>query len=213
MPIGVVGTRTSVYAAGAGIGNGGAVFSHTTYTTGPNAGTEKTDGSTKFGGRITITGGTVKAYNGILSSEDQAAVKALGMTYADAEAIGNGGYASDKAFLDENPYKETDTVINGGVIYLNSKIATKPGSTSVTAASKKKGQITVAWKKASHASKYQIAYRRSGKKSWKYKITAARRVTIRKLSKGKKYTVKVRAHNAAGYGQWSKTKTVKVKAK
>lgn len=91
--------------------------------------------------------------------------------------------------------------------------------------STKKGQMTVKWKRNSTASGYQIVY--STTKNFKKKTT----VTIKsnktisktiksKLTKGKKYYVKVRAYKTVKgvkggklYGAYSKTKTVTIKKK
>ncbi|MGI6032280.1 MAG: Ig-like domain-containing protein [Coriobacteriales bacterium] len=82
--------------------------------------------------------------------------------------------------------------------------------------SKKKGQITVTWKKVTGATGYKVSYKVGKKTKTKtvkgYKHT---KKVLKKLKKGKKYTVKVRAYTKSGgktyYGAWSKAKKVKVK--
>jgi hypothetical protein len=94
-----------------------------------------------------------------------------------------------------------------------------------TKAGKKK--ITVKWKKLKGATltKYQVYYKQKGKKAKKvYAKKSATKKVIKKLKKGKTYTVKVRGvykytyTNADGkkitktkYTRWSKSKKVKVK--
>ena len=82
---------------------------------------------------------------------------------------------------------------------------------SVTAGTKK---ATVKYKKATGASGYQIAYKVSGG-SWKYVNTTSVSKTISSLSKGKKYTFKVRAYKTVSgtkyYGSYSSSKTVTIK--
>lgn len=62
---------------------------------------------------------------------------------------------------------------------------------------------------------YQIAYKKSGAKSWKNVKTSKTYRTLKSLKKGKKYTVKVRAYKKVSgktyTGAWSKAKAVKVK--
>ncbi len=83
----------------------------------------------------------------------------------------------------------------------------KPAISKVTA---KKKSMTV--KMASKVSTtkgttYQIAYRVKGTSKWKYKTTKKQSLTIKKLKKGKKYQVKVRAYKGTYYSAWSAAKT------
>ena len=59
--------------------------------------------------------------------------------------------------------------------------------------------------------KYEVRYRAKGSSKWK-KVTGSKQtITIRKLKKGKRYQVKIRAFRKVGkktyYGAWSKVKT------
>ena len=58
---------------------------------------------------------------------------------------------------------------------------------------------------------YQIRYRAKGTSKWKTRKTRKQTLTIKKLKKGKKYQVGIRACKTVGkttyYGAWSKTKT------
>ena len=89
--------------------------------------------------------------------------------------------------------------------------------------STKKAQLTVSWKKDSKASGYQIQY--STNKNFKnvktvvVKKNSTTSQTIKKLTKGKKYYVRVRAYktvkvngkNVNKYGSFSSVKTIKVR--
>ena len=97
-----------------------------------------------------------------------------------------------------------------GLTYLG-----KPSIKSAKAGSKK---ITVTASKAPASfggTKYQLAYKLKGSSKWKYKTTSKKTITVSKLKKGKKYTVRIRTMNSTNgqkyYGKWSKSKTVKVK--
>ena len=96
-------------------------------------------------------------------------------------------------------------------VTLKSVKAGKKGSRKLTV----KWATTAAGKKS--GAKYQIAYKKKGSKGWSYKTVSAKtyKKVLKKLKKGKKYQVKVRAYKkvagATYYGAWSKTKTVKVK--
>ena len=89
-------------------------------------------------------------------------------------------------------------------------------SSAKSSASKK---LTVKWKKPTGGagSGYQIAYRKKGSSTWKYKKVSSSTLskTLTGLTKGKYYYVKVRGYVKNGstykYGTWSSTKTVKVK--
>ncbi|MBQ0018658.1 MAG: hypothetical protein KBS63_05625 [Clostridiales bacterium] len=63
------------------------------------------------------------------------------------------------------------------------------------------------------ATTYQIYYKQKGTSKWKSTTTTTQSKTIKKLKKGKKYYVKVRAYKKVGsktyYGAWSKTKLSK----
>ena len=93
-------------------------------------------------------------------------------------------------------------------------ITAKSGIKSLKAGKKK---LTVKYKSMRNATRYQIQYKRSGKKwsSAKSVYTTNVEKTIKKLSTGKKYNVRVRAQRKAGgkvySGKWSATKTIKVK--
>ena len=94
-------------------------------------------------------------------------------------------------------------------------IVPKKVSTPTLKAGKK--SITVKYKKVTGASGYQIAYQKSGSKSWTYTTVSSKSAskTLTKLTSKKNYKVKVRAYKTVSgkkyYGTYSATKTVKVK--
>ena len=86
-----------------------------------------------------------------------------------------------------------------------------PGKASAKAkAGKKSMKVTIASQKDQGVTKYQISYRIKGK-SWKNITVTKTKKTIKKLKKGKKYQVRVRAYGPTGYGAYSKVITVKIK--
>ena len=62
-------------------------------------------------------------------------------------------------------------------------------------------------------STYKIYYKQKGTKKWKTTTTTAQTKTVKKLKKGKKYYVKVRAYKKVSgktyYGAYSSTKLSK----
>ncbi len=60
---------------------------------------------------------------------------------------------------------------------------------------------------------YQVRYKVKGKAKWKTVKTKKQKVTIKKLKKGKRYQVQIRAFSKTGgktyYGAWSKVRTTK----
>lgn len=102
---------------------------------------------------------------------------------------------------------------NGAVLNVNVPPA-KAGSFKAANSSKKAVKMT--WKKASKATGYEVSYKKSGAKKWTVKKTTKTSFTVKKLSKGKKYSFKVRAFNtnAQGetqFGAYTATKTLKIK--
>ncbi len=96
-----------------------------------------------------------------------------------------------------------------------------PAKTAIKKLKNRKGKkLQVKFKKVSGADGYEIAYSKGvnfGKKKTTVKsYNAAKNVrTIKKLKKGKRYFVKVRAYRMNGtqkvYGKWSQVKVVKIK--
>lgn len=89
----------------------------------------------------------------------------------------------------------------------------------LSATSKKSKQLTATWKKDVTVTGYEVCYSTDVKfksaKSAKVKSSKTTSTTIKKLSKGKKYYVKVRSYTTVGgktvYGAYSTVKSVTVK--
>lgn len=91
-----------------------------------------------------------------------------------------------------------------------------PGKGSISSLKRSgKGSVAVKIRKVKGAGGYQIAYRKAGTKKYKTTYTSSFKKTLRKLSKNKKYYVKVRAYKKVGskryYGTYSKVRAIKVK--
>ncbi len=96
-----------------------------------------------------------------------------------------------------------------------------PAKVTIKKLKNRKGKkLQVRFKKVADAAGYEIAYSRGvnfGKKKTKVKsFNAAKNVrTLKKLKKGKRYFVKVRAYKMDGtqkvYGKWSQVRVVKIK--
>ena len=109
--------------------------------------------------------------------------------------------------------KATDPAYKGSITR-TFKIVPKKAVIAKAAASKK--QLTVKAKTkvaATGGAQYQIQYRVKGTSKWKSVNTKKQSLTIKKLKKGKKYQVRIRAFRKVGkttyYGEWSKVKTTK----
>ena len=86
----------------------------------------------------------------------------------------------------------------------------KPGISSVV--SKNKGTGTVYFNYTRNATRYEVQFAQNSKftKGKKSTSTTATNATVKGLSVGKKYYVRVRAFNQNKSGSWSGTKTVKI---
>ena len=94
------------------------------------------------------------------------------------------------------------------------KAVPKTAAVSKSTPGKRKLTVKMGTKVASTGgSAYQIAYKQKGTSKWKYTTTTAQSKAIKKLKKGKKYYVKVRAYKEVSgttyYGAWSETKLSK----
>ena len=86
----------------------------------------------------------------------------------------------------------------------------KPARVTWSKCSAAQTSISLRWKKAKYAKKYEI-YQLVGKKFKKIRTSKARRSTIKKLKAGKTYKFKVRAVNGRKKGKLSKVKTIRTK--
>ncbi len=112
---------------------------------------------------------------------------------------------------------------NGKTYVLNQKTGKEVCLTSTTSSSISnlkakagKKKVTVTYKKNSNVTGYKVYYKKVGAKSYKLaKTTSSTKVTIKKLTKKKKYYVKVRGYKTVnGKTYYTKySKTVKVRAK
>ena len=87
-----------------------------------------------------------------------------------------------------------------------------------SAKSSSKKKLTVKWTKISGSvTKYQIRYRVKGTSAWKTKTVSSSKssYTLSGLKSGKTYQIQIRAYKTVNgtkyYGNWSGTKTAKVK--
>ncbi|MBQ0018891.1 MAG: leucine-rich repeat domain-containing protein [Clostridiales bacterium] len=138
---------------------------------------------------------TARNADGILINASEYTVrysknKAVGKAVAKVEFKGN--YYTDKVTLNFkiNPAAAKLSTLTAGKKKLTVKMSSSPS--------------------AKGGSRYQIAYKQKGTSKWKYTTTTKQSKTIKRLKKGKKYYVKVRAYKTANstkyYGAWTRTK-------
>lgn len=115
----------------------------------------------------------------------------------------NSTYTNTYTFIRNTP-KPTATPV---------KAPSKP--TIKTAKNNKKKTVTLSWKKVKNATGYQIQYATNDAFSKKSKLTKKTKLVIKKLSKKKTYSFRVRAYVLDGktkvYSKWSKVKKVKIR--
>lgn len=93
---------------------------------------------------------------------------------------------------------------------VNAESVKKPKGTAITYIKQKNNKaITIKYKKSKYAKKYEIAYKISGTKKYKYKVSTKRKVTLKDLKFNKIYRIKVRAINGEKKGKWSSIKSSK----
>ena len=148
---------------------------------------------------------------------------------ANAESIyfGIGGEMGDRSGIDEDADFRYSLAPNGpsSVVDADPTAATqitvtnfklglaKPAKVNLKKVKALKNRkVKVTYKKVAGAAGYQIKYTVKGKKA-KIKTTKKTTYTLKKLTKGKKVTVQVRAYLKGKkiFGDWSKKKSVKVK--
>ncbi|MDR3225936.1 MAG: putative Ig domain-containing protein [Clostridiales Family XIII bacterium] len=143
---------------------------------------------------------------------------ALSLKYADKTLVKNTDYTV--AYKANKNIGQATATISGKGQYTGVKSVTfkiVPKKPSVKKLTPKKKSLAVTWNKVSAAqkvTKYQIRYSISGK-AWKTRTVpaASKSITIKKLTKGKKYQVQIRTYKTVSgknyYSGWSKVKTSK----
>ena len=132
------------------------------------------------------------------------------LSYSDSSIIGGRNYYYKVAAY----YKNESTIINGKASEVVLQVGTLK-KVSLRVKNKKKSTVSLSWKKADGAKKYQI-YRATRKKGKYSKITTTKKLTYEdtSLSKNKTYYYKVIAYYVkAGkniYGSYSNVKSVKI---
>ncbi|MGI6736968.1 MAG: BspA family leucine-rich repeat surface protein [Anaerovoracaceae bacterium] len=109
--------------------------------------------------------------------------------------------------------KKTTSIQKGSVgnVSLTAKWYKNPAVPKVKVKAGSK-QFTVKCGRVSRAVKYQVKYHRSGTSTWKTKTLKTTSLKVKKLKKGRRYSVKVRALGKYGSSSsYSKVKTVKIK--
>ena len=92
--------------------------------------------------------------------------------------------------------------------------AKKPAQVKSLKLSKKTtNSLSIKWAKPKNAKKYEVAYRVSGTGDYKTTKTSKKKYTIKKLTQGTTYQVKVRALNGSKKGKWSSVKKFATTAK
>ncbi len=130
------------------------------------------------------------------------------------------GDTDQKTEEDDDDEDEEDKTTEGGngngTVQKGQTQITRPGKvTGLKCKRQKKNQIQVKFKKVKDAAGYQAQYA-VNKKFKKAKTISVKktRVILKKLKKGKKYYIRVRAYRQSGgnkvYGSWSKKKSIKM---
>ena len=121
--------------------------------------------------------------------------------------------AGTKYYYAVKPFTKVGSKTYWGTLSVLLTTATKPGTPSVKLATKN-GKLTVSYSKQNGANGYEIYYKISGGSYKKFAATTKTSYT-KALTKGKTYSIKVRAYvNVSGtkvYGAFSTAKTIKIK--
>lgn len=182
---------------------------------------------------IKVATGETVAYNAWVQLKAGKAYK-FNQTFtakADADTIsfGMGGDAGDRIGVSTEPDAEIryaalpnyQTLLAGAdftaatqIKVTNYKLTeAKPAKVKLSSVKANGGKkVTVKFKKISGIKKYQIQYSyKSNMKSAKNKTTTKATYALKRLKKGKKVYVRVRAVSGKLYGDWSAKRSVKVK--
>ncbi len=142
-----------------------------------------------------------------------------GTYYIYCEGSSSSGYASNGSnWLDSYLNKSTDVPDSVTIDVIQSKSSIQKTKPNISKITQKKQVSTLKLKAAAlfDDSKYEIQYKEKGAKKWKsVKISAKKTLKTKKLSKGKKYQIRIREYvqedGKTYYSKWSQTKTIKVK--
>lgn len=140
------------------------------------------------------------------------------ITYKDKELVKGTDYTITYG-TNKNTGKGTLTIKGKGNFQDSKQITFKivPKKPTISNTSSKKKSITAKWNKPTGTTGFQVAYRKKGSDTWKYKLTKNKSITISSLASGTNYQFKVRAYKLVGeskyYGNWSTTKTIKTTGK
>lgn len=94
-----------------------------------------------------------------------------------------------------------------------SQIVPKPGKAYINSAKAGKKKLTVKWDKVPYTTRYEVKYRKKGTSKWKTKTTTKTKITLKKLKKGKKYQVRIRAIRVVSGKSYKGAFSVKVTKK
>lgn len=145
---------------------------------------------------------------------------------ADPVTSGSDNSESEKPKIPDNFQSITQTTQTGNntpnkiadiakVTSSKTTIATPDKVKNVKAKNNKKRTVTLSWSKVKKAKGYQVQYVKSGSFTKKNIYTKKTKVQVKKLTKKKKYSFRVRAYVLDGkkkkYGKWSSVKKVKIK--
>ena len=173
---------------------------------------------------ITKTDGGTPGFSFYLLNEDYKQIGEDGTEFSDRIDLSGVGSAGSLTYQNLKPnstyYVEVDSwARNNGfspsyAIRVSKKIL-KPKAPALKSVKPGKKKITVKYSKVKYTTKYQLQLKK-GDGDWKtYNNGTKLKKVFKKLKKGKKYSVRVRAARKVDgkwyYGKWSKKKTVKVK--
>ncbi|MBQ8504030.1 MAG: fibronectin type III domain-containing protein [Clostridia bacterium] len=112
-----------------------------------------------------------------------------------------------RAYVDEGEYGEIRVISDS---YKQHKTATRPALVKNVKAAQSTNSVTLTWNKSSGATGYRVYRYDTAKKKWITVInkTTARKVTIKKLKKGTKYTFSVKPYITTESGDvWAESGT------
>lgn len=142
-------------------------------------------------------------------------------TWADFEEVAFGRVTATAYYPKGNKTWTSDKLQNyGGKLTWKTWSPNQPKGVSLVSVTNQKGKkLKVTWKKNAAATGYEVQYSTSSKfksaKKVKIKKAATASTTVSKLTKGKKYYVRIRTYKTVSgktyYSGWSKVKTAVIK--